>query len=259
MAADDAGGIMKLYTEDNEAIPAVVVLPDTDPAPTGYSEIVDIEGAYKHGLKAISPEIAGWADELALRSHLKTMVYTKMQVTLPVHVDTQANWDYLTAAEKRIAAHYFFVGNESFLLEVENDDRYWMQKSGEYRTWSQEVRRKRADLAESILFMRMQNVSDAKQALADLNQIALDTYMDIDDVSKTLQNKVRVKKLNTQYIEGLEDEAHDGVVAVRDWISSTVGTPYENNGFMSLTFPFKGSHTSASVRDELLAALDGTY
>jgi len=250
---------MKLYIEDGETRPAIKVLPDTDPAPTGYSEVVDIEDAYKYGLQAISPEIVGWADELALRSHLKIMVYTKMQVTLAVHVDTQANWDYLTAAEKSIAAHYFFVGNESFLLEVENDDRYWMTKSGEYRTWSQEVRRKRADLAESILFMRMQNTADAKQALADLNQIALDTYMDIDDVSKTLQNKVRVKKLNTQYIEGLEGEANDGVVAVRDWISSTVGTPYENNGFMSLTFPFKGSHTNASVRDELLAALDGTY
>lgn len=250
---------MKLYIEDGESIPAIKVLPDVEPAPPGYSLVTDIVQSWEYGKVSLKAGVAGWSDELSLRTHLKTMIYTKMQVVAPADVGNQVNWDRLSSAEKRIAAEYFMVGEESFLAEVNDDDRYWMRKSGEYRSWSKAARTERAELAESILFMRMQNPGDAKQALADLNQIALDTVIDIDDTTKKVKGKVRVKRLNAQYVEGLEDAEHDGVVAVRDWIKSTVDTPYENNGFMSLGYPFKGSHTSASVRDEMIAALDGTF
>jgi len=61
------------------------------------------------------------------------------------------------------------------------------------------------------------------------------------------------------YIEGLADEANDGVVAIKDWIQSTVGTPFETNGFMNLSYPFQAGHTSQSVADEMVAILDGTF
>jgi hypothetical protein len=154
---------------------------------------------------------------------------------------------------------YFIVGKESFLLEVNNDLRYWTITAGQYRAWTMQARMQRAELAESILFMRMLNVADAKQCMADLHQIALDTVIIIDEITNMVTNNVRVKSLNRQYVEGLESQENDGVVAVRDWIKSTAGTPYQTNGFMNLTYPFKGSHTSASVRDEMIAALDGTY
>lgn len=253
------GLIMKLYIEDGQTYPAIKVLQDADPAPTGFSEITDIVQANKYGLGVIDRCISGWCDKLSFRTKMKEMIYTKMQVAAPADVDDQAKWDLLTAAEKKIAAELFVIGKESFFLEVNNDLRHWTLKAGEYRTWSMEARQQRSDLAESILFMRMANLSDAKQASADLSQIALDTVIDIDDVSKKVQSKVRVKRLNRQYVEGLEDEEHDGVVAVKDWINSKVGTPYENNGFMNLGYPFEGSHTAESVRDEMLAALDGLY
>lgn len=250
---------MKIYQEDNESIPAIKVLSDGDSAPAGFTEITDIVAAYQHGASAISPKTAGWRDRLSFRSKIKQMVYTKMQVTQPADVANQAKWDLLSADEKRIAAEFFLIGNESFFLEVDNDLQGWTLKAGDYRTWTMGARQKRSDLAESILFMRMANLGDAKQTSADLSQISLDTVIDIDDVTKKTKSKVRVKRLNRQYVEGLEDEEHDGVVAVKDWIQSTVGTPYENNGFMNLGYPFKGSHTAASVRDEMIAALDGTY
>ena len=182
-----------------------------------------------------------------------------LQVAVPADVDNQTNWDYLTSDEKAIACNYFVVGKEDFFLEVVNDLRHWTVLSGEHRRWTMEARSHRAELAESILFMRMQNLPDAKQCMADLHQIAKDTVIDIDDVTNKVSEKVRVKSLSQQYVEGLEDEANDGVVAVRDWVSSTVGTPYESNGFMNLSYPLKGTHTSASVRDEILSALDGEY
>ena len=247
---------MKLYKEDGESIPAIKVLPDGDPTPSGYTEITDIVEAYNYGSAAIDKNTPGWVDRLCFRTKLKAMIYTKMQASAE---PTQAEWDTLTADEKRIAADLFVIGTESYFLEVENDLRCWTVKAGDYRLWTMAVREERADLAEAVLFMRMLNLGDAKQALADLTQITKDTILDIDEGTKKLKSKARVKKLNRQYIEGLEDEEHDGVVAVKDWSQSTVDTPYENGGFMNLGYPFKGTHTSASVRDELLAALDGTY
>lgn len=250
---------MKLYKENNETIPAIKVLSDIEAAPAGYTEIVDIVEAYNEGMKAISPEKAGWCDKLSFRSKIKTMVYTKMVIVVPADVDDQTKWDLLTAAEKQIAAELFLIVKESFFLEVVNDLRHWTLEAGHYRHWTTEARNHRAKLAESILFMRMLNLSEAKLVLSDLNQIALDTVIDIDDITKKVKGKVKVKKLNDMYIEGLEDEENDGVVAVRDWINSEVGTPYETNGFMNLGYAFKGTHTSATVRDELITALDGTF
>jgi len=250
---------MKIYKETNETLPAVVVLPDTAPTPSGFTEVVDIEEVYNYGKVAISKNLAGWGDELAFRAKLKQLIYTKMLVASPQDVNNPINWNRLSVAEKRIAATYFLIGKESFFLEVENDLRLWTIRAGAYRSWTMAVRAERAELAEAVLFMRMEDLSDAKLVLADLNQIAKDTIIDIDEVTKKTKTKTKVKKLNKMYVEGLEDEEHDGVVAIRDWIKSTVGTPYETNGFMNLTYPLKTGHTYESVRDELLAALDGTF
>ena len=61
------------------------------------------------------------------------------------------------------------------------------------------------------------------------------------------------------YIQGLEDEEHDGVVAIVDWVKSTPGTPFENNGFFNLPYPFKPGHTPQSVSDELLSVINGEF
>ncbi len=45
---------MKLYVEDNEAIPAIQVLADSDPAPEGFTEKVTIADWDTNGLKDIS-------------------------------------------------------------------------------------------------------------------------------------------------------------------------------------------------------------
>jgi hypothetical protein len=250
---------MKLYKEDGETYPNVKVLNDDDQSPLNFTEITDIAEAHKLGLSVVSEITKGWSDKLLFRSKLKSMIYTKMQINIPDDVSNQVNWDRLNFDEKKIAADLFVIGRESFFLEVENDLRNWTLKAGEFRKWSQDARSRRTEIAESIVFMRMLNLGDAKLTLADMNQIAKDTVIDIDDVSKKVRGKVRVKKLNKMYIEGLEDEEHDGVVAILDWLKSTPGTPYQNNGFMNLSYPFKGAHTSETVRDEILSVLDGTF
>ena len=250
---------MKLYKEDNEAIPGYQILPDGEAAPTGFTEVTDIVEFEKYGCGTTEANLVGWTDKLCFRNKIKTLIYTKMQVAVPEDVANQAKWDLLNAAEKSIAAHYFIVGTESFLMEVVNDARYWVVQAGDYRDWTQKVRATRSELCESVIFLRMQSLADAKLILADMNQIAKDTVLDIDDVTKKLNIKAPVKRMNQMYIEGLVDEANDGVVAIKDWIQSTVGTPFENNGFMNLSYPFQAGHTSQSVADEMVAILDGTF
>ena len=250
---------MKLIKEDSGTYPATLAIADGDAVPEGFVEITDIVDAYKKGLAALSKKVPGWGDKLCFREKIKTMVYTKMQVAQPSDVDDQTKWDLLAAAEKKIAAELFLIGKESFFLEVENDLRVWTLRAGDYRCWTMQVREERAELAESILFMRLVNLGEAKQAMADLSQITLDTIIDIDDTTKKLKGKVRVKRMRDMYKEGLEDEAHDGVVAVVDWVKSEPGTPYQNKGFMNLGYSFQAGHTSESVRDELLSALNGTF
>ena len=250
---------MKLYKEDSEALPAYQILPDADPAPSGFTIVTDIVEASIHSLKKIDSDTEGFRDKLSYREFIKGLVYTKMGVAVHADAANQAKWDLLSPDEKEIACDLFLVGVESFFLGVTNDIKVWDMKAAVYRCWTMEARQERSELAEAIVFNRMVDKADAKQALADLTQIALDTVIDIDDVSKKLQSKVRVKRLNRQYVEGLEDEEHDGVIAVRDWISSTAGTPYASNGFMNLGYDLTGSHTYENVRDDMIAALDGTY
>ena len=250
---------MKIYLEDTPTYPAVIVLQDNDPAPEGYDEITSIVDMATHGLGSLSMDLVGWTDKLSFKTKLKGMIYAKMGVTVPADVDDLAKWDLLDDDEKSIAAHYFVIGRESFFLEVKNDPRYWVIQAGEYRCWTQELRTHRAELCDAVIFLRMQNLDDAKSILADLNQIAKDTEIELDEVTFKTKKKVRVKRLNRMYIEGLRDAEHDGIVAIKDWINSTVGTPFENNGFKNLAYPFAGAHTAESVAAELTAILDGAF
>jgi len=250
---------MKVYKEENEALPDVKITQDSDNAPIGFVEITDIVELHRFGANSYGIDKQGWTDRLCFRSKLKEMIYTKMGVVDPDDVNDQSKWDLLSSQEKKLAADYFLVSKESFQLEVENSARYWIIKASEYRDWTQEAREKRLSLCDAIVYSRILNISDAKLILTDLNQIAKDTLIDKDDLTKKLNQKIIVKRLGKMYIQGLEDEEHDGVVAIVDWVKSTPGTPFENNGFFNLPYPFKPGHTAQSVSDELLSVINGEF
>jgi len=250
---------MKIYKEQGEDLGAIKVLIDSVPIPSGYIEVTDIFEFKLLASNSWDLDIIGWTDKLCFRKKLKQMVYLKMGVVDSDDVNDQSKWDLLSEAEKRIAAEYFLVYKKSFQLEVENSDRYWIVKASEYRDWTQECRERRLSLCDAIVFSRILNIEHAKLILTDLNQIAKDTVIDRDDLTKKLNQKIRVKRLGRMYIQGLEDEEHDGVVAIVDWVKSTPGTPFENNGFFSLSYPFKEGHTTQSVSDELLSIINGEF
>jgi len=251
---------MKIYKKDNEDIPAIKVQDNNEPSPSDYTEITTIDDLMSLGLGSTDISIPGWTDMICFRDKLKELVYTKMGVTSPEDIEDQNKWDLLSDLEKKASAEFFIVGRESFLLEVENDLRYWTVKSMEYRDWTQKVRFKRLEIMESIVFLRIQDICDAKIILADINQIAKDTVIEKDDLTKKLINPIRIKRMGRMYIEGLEDEENDGVVALRDYINETPGTPFQNGkGFRGLDCVFRTGHTASSVADELLDVMDGKF
>jgi len=252
---------MKIYIEDGETVPAVIVLKDSEPMPDGYAEVNSIDGVAKYGMMAVNVYTAGWIDKRCVREKLKELVYNKMQVTSPEHIEQEAKWNLLTSEEKSIAAHWFLVTKEDFLLEVVNDFRYWSIMAKEYRDWTMESRRLRLNLMEAIVFLRVSDLSYAKDILASLTQIMKDTVIEVDDVTNVLNSTVRIKRLTRMYVNGLESLEHDGVIAIKDYIDETSGTPFQNgNGFRGLNASkFRLGHTPDTVADELLMIIDGSY
>lgn len=251
---------MKIYIEDGQAIPAVKVLQDADPAPAGYTEITDIVDIAKYGVDAININTVGWYDKKCVREKVKTAVYTKMGVTVPADLEDPAKWNLLTADEKSVAAHWFIVGKESFLLEVENNLRYWTVQAMEYRDWTMIARAERLKTMEAVVYLRILDLTYAKGVLADMAQITAGTIVDIDGATNKLNSKVQSKRMTAMYVEGLESEASDGVVALKDYVNSTAGTPFENDGFRNLDVnKFRPNHTPDSVADELLTIIDNAW
>ena len=251
---------MKIYIENGQIKhPAIIVQDDTTSAPLGYTEGNSIEDISYYGLKAIDPKISGWSDKKCVRDKLKIAVYTKMQITSPLDVEDQNKWDLLSDREKSIAAHWFLVGKESFQLEVVNEDRYWVIKAIEYRKWTEEVKTFRLRIMEAIVFRRTSSISDAKQILSDLSQIYVGTIIDIEDSTKKLREKVRVKRMNDMYVEGITSHEDDGEAGLRDFVNSEAGTPFENNGFRDYTYSFRENHTANSVADEILEVIDSKW
>ena len=184
-----------------------------------------------------------------------------MQVASAEDVDNEVNWNRLSQQEKSIAAHWFLVAKESFLLEINNSLRYWTIQANEYRTWTMEARSVRLNLMEGIVYLRVHDLGYAKDILSDLSQISKDTVIDVNDITKKLNNKIRLKRMTRMYINGLESVENDGVVAIKDYVDETPNTPFANgNGFRGLdASKFREGHTPDSVADELILVIEGKY
>lgn len=253
---------MKLYVKEGDT--DVKVLPDGDDPPAGYEEKTSIEDWAGYAPRAISIYTFSFRDKLTLRGILRVLIYTKMQVATPADAEDPAKWNLLNGAEKAIAAHYFLVGKEDFLLEVVDNDLYWTLEATTYREWSQEDRKSRLAIMEAIVFRRLLYVQEAKEVLVNMNQLLKGTKILLDGNDETM-GKITVNKLNQEYVEGVEGTQKDNVgsfvfVGIRDYIDSVSGTPFATpDGFRDLTYTFRTGHTADTVADELLRVLDGTW
>ena len=76
---------MKLYLENNEVLPGVVVLDDNAIPPGNpgdFLEITDITDTEHHGNLSIEKGIKSWSDKKHLRDKLKTLIYTLLSCSM---------------------------------------------------------------------------------------------------------------------------------------------------------------------------------
>ena len=259
------------WIEDPSVIkPTCYIVGDSyDFGSNNATEITDIVSVEAIGLKLIDQATPGWYDRKCVRDRLKGLVYSKMQVSVPADVDDPVKWDLLTDAEKDIAAHWFLVGKHDFQDEVfddtQNNRRYWKLRALNYRDWTQSGRNERMKMMESIVFCGIQDVADAFKIIEELDQISTEEEFKFDvaltsaTIPAKLTERVNVKGIRNLYKDGIESKASDGQYSLRDFINSTSGTIYENDGFRSYTYATRGGYTIDSLADELLTVIDGTW
>jgi len=250
---------MKVWKENIENWPAVIIQHDAELGPAGFIEVTDIVGISTYGMQGVNESTPGWRDQKNVRDKLKVLVYTKMGIDDPADVDDPAKWNLLTADEKSIAVHWFLIGKHDFQNEVVNDRKYWTVQAANYRKWTMTVKEGRLDLMESLVFNGIKSVADAKQVLSDLDQIPKGLEEFIFDNNNKLTKKVRVRRMARLYINGIQSQEEDGIAGLYDYINSTIGTPFAGNGLRSITYPLRGAYTADSLADELLSVIHGTW
>lgn len=255
---------MKVYKEDNEAIPAVIIQDDATAAPSDYTEVTDIEGIAEFGVKGIDESTAGWRDKKAVRKKLKQMVLDKAQMVTEVDREDDAKFALLSAAEQTIALKWLILVKEEWQMSEVNDDKYWTVKGNSYRNNSMNDRKKRLRTIEALIFRRLRFVYEAKDVLLDMSQILEGTPIPIDSGTNKTTSKVNIRKMQDSYVEGVEGTLEDNAgsfifESLLDYIDSRTGTSFSGKGFRDLSHTFRGTHTATAVADELLTIADGSW
>ena len=222
------GGIkinsMKLYIEDSEAIPAIQVLPDADPAPSGFTEDTSIEGWDKYALRF------GNVDFKAVRAEIKTLVASK-------------TYALCTTAEKIIALQFFVAGPG-----IDYFDPLLTQE--QYATYHKELNRAidqaNAGRDEAATLLLEKNILTGVISRLDGERMA-------DDARKWRQ------QFRLDRIEG--ESFGDNVTGFFDWLDNTnkcASTPVLAVDTVLKTFTIGGKKVGKVLRDDSIGISGST-
>ena len=251
---------MKLYVETGEALPAIQILKDADPAPGGYDVATDDVLLWdKYGQRCIKndnddglPGCTHFRDYKKLRSEIKARIETKTGFDpADLGTYTQVNWDKLSAAEKEVAARYFCVPPTGVAAAPLRDEIYTTAEQIVYglahHQKSVESRILRVRMALSELYNRL-DIDDAREVEEELNQIPKGSNVPLD-VGDNTTAQVKVKTMVESYVDrGIEGSVEDnGVVGLFDYTLSRAGTPFSATGLSSKAYAVIGMTDAAEL------------
>lgn len=201
---------MKLYTENNETIPAIQILPDSDPIPSGYTDSSQDLIAWKnHGEQKCS-------DYLQFKDRIKEQLNIK-------------TWDNLSNEEKDFTIE---IDARESILDVATDAS---NKITHLLTTGQAADTESARIIIVKAWARQQ-VRRVKASAIRANSVAVleavGTYLSVADATDFF---ITVTNLFTAFekqgIMGTQDGSSED--ALFDYIESTTGTVYEFAGLAS--------------------------
>ena len=213
---------MKLYVENNEAIPAIKVLQDSDPAPSGYTEKTSIEDWYKYGGEVLGAFFG--FNYLTWRNKILNLV---VGIVNPDY----SNWIGLNADQKAIAIELILA---PYALRVpaisdEADQKNWIEliiTSQGAPVWKYDGRSK--------------VVEEMREAVAE--ELRVETI-----------TKAEVDLFYSDTFDFLQYFIASNSIAFKQWLTNEVGSPYENDGFAQKTY------YSIARKDYLLSIYQGNY
>jgi len=213
---------MKLYVENNEEIPAIKVLQDSDPAPSGYTEKSSIEDWYNYGGEVLSAFFG--FNYLTWRIIISDLV-------IGIVGPTFANWNNLNANQKTIAIELILA---PYALRVptisdEQDSKNWLN----LMITSQGI-------PVSKFLGRAKIVEEMREAVGNELRVETITKQETDDFYQTTQPYLK------QFIASNSPR-------FKNWLTNKVGTPFENNGFAQEIY------YSIARKDYLLQIYQGNY
>jgi len=213
---------MKLYIEDNQNIPSIQILPDTDPTPTGYTEKTSIEDWHKYGRRSLG-EFVGH-NYLTWRRKIQSLI-------LAIVAPDYSNWNGLTTVDKEIAAE-MILAPYSLRTTIVNDEQ-------DIENWTSLIIQSQGKPVDDYRG-RVQIIEKMREAVG--NELRVETMS---------KNDVDTFYANTQTL--LSEFIASNSPKLKQWLTNEPGTPYENNGFA------QEPYYSQEREDYLIAVYAGNY
>jgi hypothetical protein len=213
---------MKFYIEDNQSLPAVQFLEDSDPSPTGFTITTDLEEYYNYGISATT-------DFLQLRRYMLEIVNSK-------------TWTGLSSVEKHRAIHCYLKETSKTRDESQTEKITFLLSEGD--TMEEAINK----LTDAFAKFQVANIqSSVQRANSTALYKLIATYLLIQDATDFY------KKASSLFLdyknEGIRGIAYgDEGEGLLDYIESTVGTSFENNGLEEEAYTLKtGSYNDFIV------------
>jgi len=213
---------MKLYLENNESIPAVIVQDDITAAPIGFTEASTAENFDKY-CERRAKDFSGLGFGVLSPSYLQVDFYDwkTLQEIIKAKIEaiagaTYATWALLSATEKQIALKYcptkiidgqglvFFATEAGGAVQADEYIRYYI---------------KSASTGRSVRFDKLISYAYNKLGKADGLKAERQLRKDFE--------KDQFEQFGTLL------KAEDGLEGIEDWLLSTATTIYATNGLIS--------------------------
>lgn len=213
---------MKLYVEDNQTIPAVLILQDADTPPSGYTEKTSIEDWFNYGRNSLGAFFG--FNYLTWRGKINELMIAIVNADF-------SNWNGLSTPEKEIVSG-LILAPYSLRTGVVSD-------TVDQRNWKKLIVVAQGTPVEEFTG-RAKVVEKMREAVSE--ELRVDTMTKADSDS-----------FFTDVSAMIDTFIHANTPDFKQWLTNEVGSPYETDGFEQKTY------YSQAREDYLLDIYNGQF
>jgi len=213
---------MKLYIEDNQPIPAIQILEDSAPIPSGYTEGTSIEDWFKFARNSLGAffgfNFFTWRNKI-------------QELVIAIVNSDFSNWNGLSPEEKEIASELILApySLRTGVISDEVDKRNW----------------------KNLVIVSQGTLVDDITGRSKIVEIMRETVS--DELRKETMTKTDTDSFFTDVSAMLDTFIGANTPDFKQWLTNEVGSPYELDGFE------QKSYFSQAREDYLLDIYNGQF